>query len=261
MGNYTIIHLHTMYSNGTTNIDSVTNYVDYINKAKELSLKHLYFTDHVDMQPIDPGYLYYEPRAYFEEYWRLKPIVETDDFHIHSGIEFGEPHLYPENLKRLQHYHYDVIIGSLHYIGKLYTHDGLPRLRDAKDFYKEYWRDMLKTVANGGFNVLGHIDYPKRAYGYYLYEEKMLRNIFNILLDDGGVIEINTSALRKGNTEPTPGKELLELYKECGGKFVTIGSDAHFLEDLARDTDIARKTMNAVGLQEVMFVDGKMLII
>ena len=89
----------------------------------------------------------------------------------------------------------------------------------------------------------------------------MLRNIFNILLDDGGVIEINTSALRKGNTETTPGRELLELYKDCGGKFVTIGSDAHFLEDLAKDTDKARGVMVDVGLQEVMFLDRQMIIV
>lgn len=250
------LHVHSEFS-----CDADVKMIDYINRAKELGLKHLYFTDHVDMQPIDPGYLYYNPRAYFEEYWKLKRTIETDNFQIHSGIEFGEPHLYPENLKRLASYHYDVIIGSIHYIGKLYTHPGLPDLRDAKDFYKEYWRDMLKTVANGGFDVLGHIDYPKRAYGYFLYEEKMLRNIFNILLDDGGVIEINTSALRKGNTETTPGRELLELYKDCGGKFVTIGSDAHFLEDLAKDTDKARGVMVDVGLQEVMFLDRQMIIV
>ena len=105
------LHVHSEFS-----YDSDAKMLDYINRAKELGLKHLYFTDHVDMQPIDPGYLYYEPRAYFEEYWKLKRIVETDDFYIHSGIEFGEPHLYPENLKRLAYYHYDVIIGSIQFV-------------------------------------------------------------------------------------------------------------------------------------------------
>ena len=91
--------------------------------------------------------------------------------------------------------------------------------------------------------------------------KKMLKNIFNILLDDGGVIEINTASLRKGYAETTPGRELLELYKLCGGKFVTIGSDAHCVEDLAKDTDIARTLMKESGLQEVMFLDRKMIII
>ena len=34
--NYTILHCHTMLSNGVTNIDSVTKYTDYVEKAKEL---------------------------------------------------------------------------------------------------------------------------------------------------------------------------------------------------------------------------------
>jgi len=36
MNNYTIIHLHSDLSNGTTNIDSITKFEKYINKAKEL---------------------------------------------------------------------------------------------------------------------------------------------------------------------------------------------------------------------------------
>ena len=37
----------------------------------------------------------------------------------------------------------------------------------------------------------------------------------------------NTSSLRKGHVQTMPGKELLEIYKANGGKYVTIGSDAH----------------------------------
>lgn len=43
---YTITHLHTEYSNGTTNIDSVTNYEDYIKRAKNEGMKAIAFTEH-----------------------------------------------------------------------------------------------------------------------------------------------------------------------------------------------------------------------
>ena len=46
MNNYTITHLHTDLSNGTTNIDSVTKYKDYIIKAKENNMKAIAFTEH-----------------------------------------------------------------------------------------------------------------------------------------------------------------------------------------------------------------------
>ena len=44
--NYTIYHLHTMLSNGVTNIDSVTSYKDYVNKAKECGMTSLAFSEH-----------------------------------------------------------------------------------------------------------------------------------------------------------------------------------------------------------------------
>lgn len=44
--NYTVTHLHTEYSNGTTNIDSVTGHEDYIKRAKSEGMKAIAFTEH-----------------------------------------------------------------------------------------------------------------------------------------------------------------------------------------------------------------------
>ena len=38
-----------------------------------------------------------------------------------------------------------------------------------------------------------------------------------------------------------PGDELLEIYKECGGIYVTVGSDAHEIEDISADNNIAKR--------------------
>jgi len=46
MNNYTITHLHSDFSSGTTNIDSITKYTDYIDKAKECGMKAIAFTEH-----------------------------------------------------------------------------------------------------------------------------------------------------------------------------------------------------------------------
>lgn len=46
MNNYTVIHLHTDLSNGTTNIDSVTKYKHYIDAAKKCNMKAIAFTEH-----------------------------------------------------------------------------------------------------------------------------------------------------------------------------------------------------------------------
>lgn len=46
MSNYTILHLHSMLSNGVTNIDSVTPYGQYIDKAHELGMTAMAFSEH-----------------------------------------------------------------------------------------------------------------------------------------------------------------------------------------------------------------------
>ena len=49
MGTYSILHLHTMLSSGTTNVDSVTSYDDYIKRAKEHpeeGIRNITFTEH-----------------------------------------------------------------------------------------------------------------------------------------------------------------------------------------------------------------------
>jgi DNA polymerase-3 subunit alpha len=44
--NYTIYHLHSDLSNGVTNIDSVTKYVDYIEYAHSLGMNTIGFSEH-----------------------------------------------------------------------------------------------------------------------------------------------------------------------------------------------------------------------
>lgn len=46
MDNYTILHCHTMLSNATTTIDSVTTFQDYVDKAKECGMKALAISEH-----------------------------------------------------------------------------------------------------------------------------------------------------------------------------------------------------------------------
>ena len=46
MSNYTILHCHTMLSNGVTNIDSVTTYQQYVDRAKELGMTAMAISEH-----------------------------------------------------------------------------------------------------------------------------------------------------------------------------------------------------------------------
>ena len=249
------LHVHTEFS-----CDSEAKMERYADEAISKGIGTLCFTDHVDLNPNDYGYNYYATDRYFEEYRKVRDKYEGK-VQILSGIEFGEPHLYADKLKELSAYPYDYIIGSIHWIGDMFPCQKVREQYSAKEFYTLYWEEVLKTVKQGGFDALGHIDFPKRYYGEIYYQEAKLREIFKYLLDKEMVIEINTSSLRKGHSETMPGDELLALYKDCGGRYVTIGSDAHEVQDVGGDGETARELMQKYGLREIMYEQRRLFIL
>lgn len=248
---YTDLHIHTAFS-----CDSDADMEQYVARAIEKKMHMICFTDHVDLNPHDYGYLYYKPEAFLEMCHRLKAQY-GDLLNINAGIEFGEPHLYPEQLRELSAYPYDFIIGSIHWIKDMFPDEKTRARYSAKEFFSIYWEEMLQTVKHGGFDALGHVDFPKRYYGELYYSESKIREIYKRLLEKDMVIEINTSSLRKGLKETMPGLELLEIYKDCGGRYVTIGSDAHEVTDIGADNEFAQKLIRDFGLQEVVYEQRK----
>ena len=81
-----------------------------------------------------------------------------------------------------------------------------------------------------------------------------MEDIFRLMAEREILLEINTSALRKGLREPMPSRELLRMYRDAGNRDVTIGSDAHFVEDLAADNQVAQALIQELGLREVVFL-------
>lgn len=251
----TDMHVHTEFS-----CDSEAKMEDYILEAKKKGISTICFTDHVDLNTNDYGYDYYLASEFWKKFNEVKS-KENSGIEVLAGIEFGEPYLYGGRLTELAKYPYDFIIGSIHWIGDMFPCQKVREQYSAKEFYTMYWQEVLKTVQAGGFDALGHIDFPKRYYGEIYYEEATINEIFRNLLDKDLVIEINTSSLRKGHEQTMPGKKLLDIYKANGGKYVTIGSDAHAVEDIGADYMIAKRLLEEMGLQEVVYKQRKRYIV
>ena len=69
--NYCIYHLHSDLSNAVTNIDSTTKYYQYIEKAKELGMKAMAFSEH--------GSVF--------EWWHKKSAIEASGMKYIHAIE------------------------------------------------------------------------------------------------------------------------------------------------------------------------------
>lgn len=251
----TDFHIHTEFS-----CDSEADMEQYIKQAMNQKMHMICFTEHVDFNRDDYGYNYYMPDRFFEKYNQMKEKY-NDLIKLYAGIEFGEPHLYADKLRQLSTYPYDYIIGSIHWIGNMFPCQKVREQYSAKEFYTLYWEEVLNTVKQGGFDSLGHIDFPKRYYGEIYYSEAKMKDIFKRLLDKNMVIEINTSSLRKRYSETMPGKELLEIYKDCGGAYITVGSDAHEIKDIGADHEIAKELIKDFAFQEVIYEQRNRIVV
>ena len=251
------MHVHTLHSS-----DSGETMEAYIGRARKIGAGVICFTDHLDVNPQDSGTAFYDSEAFFKDFDKTK--VGTRDITLLGGVEFDCPHRYPKELAEISRLPYDCIIGSVHYCDlspDVFFSELVKSGVTAEDCYNAYWKEVLKCVTFGGFDVLGHIDIPKRYYKALIYDADLLREIFRVLLLNGAIIEINTSSLHKGIPDTMPGRDLLDIYRSEGGKYVTIGSDAHAAAELAADNAIARGLIEEIGLSEVIYINRKMTVV
>ena len=248
------LHLHTNHSN-----DSREPLENYCKQALAIGVDCLCFTEHADHNPKDPGYGIYDAGAFFEEFQRVKRIY-APKLKLLAGIEFSEPHLYQEGLKSYEHFPYDFILGSVHFWGDdMFPGEMIQRGVSVEKCFEDYWPDVLKSVKSGGFDCVGHLDFPKRYYRKLIYSKEFLGEICTEMVRNGIILEVNTSSLRAGLDEAMPNADMLEIYKKCGGRYFTMGSDSHMAKDLYTFVDEAKKIALGLGLEEVYFEGRKML--
>lgn len=247
------MHVHSAFS-----YDSSADMAKYCQKAEQKKIDVFCFSEHVDHNKNDEGYGYYDADKFFGEFNMIKEKAKVEAL---SGIEFSEPHLYSDKLEALSKYPYDFIIGSVHYVNDIFPGSKDIERYTLKEFYDLYWLEILETVKSGGFDCLGHIDFPKRYFKALFYDEKIIIKIFETMLKNNIVLEINTSSIRKGLDEPMPGLTFLKLYSKCGGKYVTIGSDSHTEEELGEGIAYARELMSKADLRQVVFRKRKLEIV
>ena len=124
--------------------------------------------------------------------------------------------------------------------------------------------ETLEMVQFPGITTLGHLTYMHRyvtlatkKLDFKPYYDK-IEAIYRALMARDVALEINVSTLWKGLGISMPTMELLKLYKDCGGRLITIGSDAPAPENLGKAIRKGYAILQAVGITEVMTVkDGQ----
>lgn len=212
------LHTHTNYS-----FDSKVTMDRYALKAIELGVDIVCFTDHIDCNRHYNTFDGFQFDARKEEFLRVKGQFKGQ-VELLLGFEIGEPHLHPEIMQKVYACKPDVIIGSIHHPADYERQGKRYNRREYEQLYNRYVRQM---VQKGGFDVLGHVDMPKKYHDDYVENFEYICETLRLCVEKGIIPEINTSSLRSGSVDTMPSLKAIEYYAQCGGKYVTINSDSH----------------------------------
>ena len=265
---YTDYHIHTEFSD-----DSLERMETHIERAMELGMDELCFTDHVDygIKPDwdewDKPFEIHEGKyhilnvnypEYFAKLLRMRRIYQGKMV-IKAGLEFGvQSHTIPQYKKLIEQYgnQLDFVLLSIHEVDdtEFWTGD-FQKGRTQEEYNMRYYEEMLAVVENfHDYSVLAHVDLISRydKAGLYPFEKikPILTKIFQTAIADGKGIELNTSSTHYQLKDTTPSRDILRLYRDLGGRIITIGSDAHNVKRLAEYVPESMQILRELGFTE-----------
>lgn len=255
-------HTHTHLSP-----DSEAAAIDMAKAAQAAGLMELCFTDHVDFLDFEGHRCGFDGwGAYLKQFQALSLPGIT----LRLGVELGEPWEDPALAQEVAaHPAVDFVIGSVH---NLSSADGgvdfyflhYENEADCHRVLGAYFDCMEALSAMDCYDVLGHVIYPLRYMngrdGNQVTLERylpQLRRIFTTAAAQGKGIEVNTC---RGETVDD-WREVLSLYKDCGGKIVTLGSDAHAPADVGKGIPQAAALIKELGFGLAVYEKRKAKLI
>lgn len=251
-------HMHSDFS-----ADCDTPMEKTIEKAIQIGLKEICFTEHIDYDYPDKDWVFeFDLQAYDRKIKEMQAKY-GEAIIIKKGIEIGvQPHLLQRYEQLMEEETFDFVICSMHATEKKDLHSGaFFEGKSVEEAYEVYYNELLTCIKKyKNFNILGHLDLVKRYTKEKSKEDfhSVIREIFAEIIPAGKGIELNTSGYRYGLGAGMPSKDILELYKECGGEIITIGSDSHVEDTLAYQFKEGLQLLQEVGFDNIAtFKDGK----
>ncbi|WP_346946197.1 histidinol-phosphatase HisJ family protein [Clostridium sp.] len=255
--------IQDFHTHSNNSFDSKETIENMCISAIDKGIEHLAFTEHFCVNDIRKTYGYIDFGRFQQDIEEAKEKF-SDRLNIYKGIEICEPHImkegYEEALKDIK---VDVILGSVHNINNMGLRD-LVKNYHYKQAYELYFNDVYEMVKNSDFDIAAHPDllnrYAYKTMGTYdfKYNRDIIGEILKEIINRGKGIEINTSVFRNKDDNRANSLEITKLYKSLGGEIITIGSDAHKVEDVGEYCEEALKALRDFGFKYVFtFKDRK----
>lgn len=244
-------HMHSTFS-----ADCETPMEETVKAAIEKGLKEICFTEHIDYEYPDPTIVFdLDIPSYTKEIERLQNKY-AQKITIKKGVEIGvQPHLLERYERLLADEYFDFIICSMHTTNKQDLHSGdFFNERSPEAAYRLYYEELLYCVKNfDHYNILGHLDLVKRYKSLNSNENfhDIIKEIFKEIIPKGKGIEVNASGFGYGLGTAMPSEDILQLYYDCGGEIITLGSDSHYAKHLAYNFPQIIEQLEKIGFEYV----------
>ena len=277
---YADYHLHCEYSD-----DSNEPMENQIQKAITLGLDEMCFTDHVDYgikrDWDDPEGIIIRhavehgkevdlvlANVNYPKYFAALNMYQkkyASSISIKKGLEFGIQSITVDAYEKLYASYQDdldFVLFSMHQVNNLefWTQD-FQKGKTQKEYNDEYYKEIYQTMQMfHHYSCLAYLDLLARydENGIYPFENEkdIIAEILKYAIRDEKGIEINTSSWKYGLKDTQPSRAILKLYKDLGGKIITVGSDAHETKYLASHIKDAYAILkNEIGINEICTFD------
>ncbi len=260
-------HIHSNCSfDGLDSVDEICK------KAISLNMHSITITDHFE------SYLYYNNQD--DKYGNFKVLIPKSiseikkaqvkydgELNIYCGLEVGEPlHDGYATQKVMTLANFDFLLGSIHCIKGYEDFYFLEYTKEsAREMLSLYFQEVYTMVKFCNFDSVAHLTYPLR---YMVGRDKIdisiddfkeeIDEILKLIIEKNVAIEVNSSGLRQEIGVTLPEIDVIKRYKELGGKYVTVGSDAHNVNDLASGIEEVYDMLIECGFKNYTVYDKRM---
>lgn len=233
-------------------------------------ITHLALTDHYDINAVlDDIYTYdiSAAKAAVEEAKEKYGNLLT----LSWGIELGSATQYPDKAEAfLKKHKFETVVGSIHYMSGCDDFCFWDMNSISHEDFTEAWRlylaELTRMCELGHSDILAHITYPIRYYNrvgrsFDLAPFKdELATLLTTAIDHGMLLEVNTSGYRQGMGGPLPEASVISLYKDLGGRLISIGSDAHHPDDIAANFKDAEDLLKSLDMNKIAFIQNHSIL-
>ncbi|KAK5000369.1 hypothetical protein LTR60_007506, partial [Cryomyces antarcticus] len=206
---------------------------------------------------------------YYAEAVRLRRAYASQ---IKLLVGFETDWIRPSSLKLtedlLNKYQFDLFVGSIHHVRTVPIDFDQPKYEEARrvtggtdeKLFEAYFDEQYGMLQALKPPVVGHFDLirlksddPERSFKQWAGVWNRINRNLRFVADYGGIVELNSSALRKGMTEPYPKKEVCEAFLAMGGRF-TLSDDSHGCDQVGLNYHKVLDAIRSAGIQEIHFL-------